>query len=502
MKKYLIFTLLLLLASATQAQNHEQPLDKGRLRLTIHYLYQADNSTAAPDFRLDTMNAGDRYAVPSPYVAGCHPDRDTVKGRMPQVDHEETVFYIREQHRVSLEADPAQGGTLSGAGTYDYGTEVTVSAVPKVGYEFVNWTEYDDEVSADANYTFEVTWDVELVAHFKLTPPTVGNIQAPQGICPGESLELTAPTVTNANTQGWQMSPDEQFASVVAYTGQGLDYSYNGWKLRYFATNAAGTVYSNVVGIKVYDLEPSITGDDQICSLLTGTYTAQHVGDAVLTWTVSDPAATITESNKKITVTWATAGEHSVTLHAENSETGCSGTAEMTVTVQSFVNGNDINAIVAKKNEGRDYILIYPNPKDTYKYQWYKDGNPIKSAKGQYYYQEGGLDAGVYKVYLSFNADANGNLFCGSFTGEYTVTAPATLNLCPNPAHVNEGIQILNDNGGDLTVSIYGIDGRLLHQQTVSGSSALLNVNLPKGLYLVKLTGTDRVETIQKLIIE
>ena len=499
MKKYLIFTLFLLLASATQAQNSGQPLDKGRLKLTIHYLYQIDNTTAAPDFRLDTMNAGDPYSVVSPFVAGCHPDRDTVKGRMPQVNHEETVYYTRDKFQVTLEADPAQGGTLTGAGTYDYGTTLMVKATPNVGYEFVNWTEYADEVSTSANYTFEVTWDVELVAHFRLIPPTVGNIQAPQSICPGSSLELTTPTVANAQTQGWQISPDEQFTSVTAYTGQELAYSYNGWKLRFFATNAAGTVYSNVVAIKVYDMEPTLTGDDQICSLLTGTYTANHVSGE-LTWMVSDPAATITLSNKQITVTWATPGTQSVILLAENSETGCTGAAEMTVTVQSYINQADINKIVAKNN-GKDYILIYPNPKDTYKYQWYKDGKPINGAKGQYYYQEGGLEPGVYKVYLSFNADANGNLFCGAFTDEYTVTAPATLGLCPNPAHVNEGIQVLNDNGGELTVSVYGIDGRLLHQQTVSGTQALLNVNLPKGLYLVKLIGND-TDTTQKLIIE
>ena len=499
MKKHLFFTLLLLLAVATQAQNQTE-LSAGRLKLTVRYLNATDNSQMAEEVKIDTMSAGQRYAIPSPIVAGYHPDRDTVKGKMPETDHVETVLYTKDTFKVTLKAEPEEGGTVTGEGEYEYQTEVTVTATPNEGYAFVNWTEYADEVSTEASYTIEVTWDVELVANFVLLPPTVGTIAAPS-ICAGEALELTTPEVTNANQQGWEMAPDGQFANVVAYTGQELDASYNGWQLRYFASNAAGTVYSNVVNIVVNALEPELTGDAVLCSMLTGTYTALHVGGADLTWTVSDPAATVTEANKKVNVVWATAGEQTVTLLAEDSETGCSATVTMAVTVQSFVNQSDVNDIVAKNN-GKDYILIYPNPKDTYKYQWYKDGKPIKGATGQYYHQENGLDAGVYKVYISFNADADGNLFCGAFTKEYTVTAPAVLGLCPNPAHGSEGIVVMNDNGGELSVDIYSLDGRLLHQQTVSGTQVALNVNLPKGLYLVKITDKDMVETTQKLIIE
>lgn len=500
MKKYLFFTLLLLLATATQAQN--QPKQRaGQLSLIVRYLNAADSTQVAESVKIDTMSAGQKYAIPSPIVAGYHPDRDTVKGRMPETDWVETVLYTKDTFRVSLKADPEECGTVSGEGEYEYQTEVIVTAVPNEGYAFVNWTEYDDEVSTEASDTIVVTWDVEWVAHFTLLPPVVGTVVAPHGICSGESLELTTPEVTNADEQGWEMAPDGQFANVVAYTGQELDASYNGWQLRYYAANNAGIVYSNVVGIVVNTLEPELTGDAVLCSMLTGTYTALNVGGADLTWTVSDPAATVTEANKIITVVWTTAGEQTVTLLAENSETGCSATVTMAVTVQSFVNESDINDIVAKNN-GNDYILIYPNPKDTYKYQWYKDGQPINGAKGQYYHQENGLDSGVYKVYISFNADADGNLFCGAFTKEYIVAEPVTLGLCPNPAHVNEGIVVMNGNGGELSIDIYSLDGRLLHQQTVSGTQVALNVNLPKGLYLVKLTDQDMVETTQKLIIE
>jgi hypothetical protein len=60
----------------------------------------------------------------------------------------------------------AENGTVTGAGTYDYGTNVTLTATANPGYEFVNWTRAGEEVSTDASYTIEVTEDVDLVANF------------------------------------------------------------------------------------------------------------------------------------------------------------------------------------------------------------------------------------------------------------------------------------------------------------------------------------------------
>jgi len=82
--------------------------------------------------------------------------------------------------------------------------------------------------------------------------PTVGNIMTPEAICADESLALQIPESQFANTQGWQMSPTITFDNPSPYHGEPLDASYNGWFLRYFATNEASTVYSNVVNIAVW----------------------------------------------------------------------------------------------------------------------------------------------------------------------------------------------------------------------------------------------------------
>ena len=66
-----------------------------------------------------------------------------------------------------------EGEVNDGSVTASYvnGTSCTVIATPNEGYYFANWTEDGAVVSSDANYTFEVTDDLTLVANFTQEPP-------------------------------------------------------------------------------------------------------------------------------------------------------------------------------------------------------------------------------------------------------------------------------------------------------------------------------------------
>lgn len=573
MKKHLLFTLMLLLATAAWAQ--QIPVPKTPHTLTISYVKAADLSQVAPD-HVERLEPNEQYSVTSPSVTGYTPDRPVVSGKMPNHNVVDTVFYTLSKYDVTLTCNPQNGGTVTGAGKYDHGTQVTVRATAANGFHFVEWKEGSISVSADATYVFTITANRDLTAMFSenkytitvnptthgtitvspaneaepgqqvtitatpennyvlgslsvykkddesqavtvtdnvftmpsfnvvvdatftMQPPVISGEIAAASVCSGDALVLNAPTVSNADQQGWEIAPDKSFQMAEAYTGQALDASYNGWNLRFWATNAGGTSYSNIVDITVNVLEPVLSGDLSLCSLQNGTYTVAGADNATLTWNVSDADAILTESGKTLTVTWASAGQHTVTLTAENTTTGCTATTTLDVNVISYIDGNNLNDIVAKKNNGKEYILIYPNPQDTYKYQWYKDGQAIKGATGQYLYQEGGLDAGVYKVYLSYNADTNGNLFGGTFTKTHTVEPAVSLSLNPNPAPQGSEIHIANTTGEETLVSIYTLDGRLLLQQTINGTNSTLTPNLPAGMYMVRFNN----ETSEKLIIK
>ena len=71
-------------------------------------------------------------------------------------------------YQVTVAADPTAGGSVSGGGAYLFGSSCTVSAMPNAGYIFTNWTKNGTVVSTDAMYTFTVTENTNLVAHFSL----------------------------------------------------------------------------------------------------------------------------------------------------------------------------------------------------------------------------------------------------------------------------------------------------------------------------------------------
>ena len=67
---------------------------------------------------------------------------------------------------ISVAANPADAGIVTGGGNYNYGASCTVTATPIQRYEFINWTENGVEVSAESSYTFTVTANRNLVANF------------------------------------------------------------------------------------------------------------------------------------------------------------------------------------------------------------------------------------------------------------------------------------------------------------------------------------------------
>ncbi|MBP5400026.1 MAG: fibronectin type III domain-containing protein, partial [Bacteroidales bacterium] len=75
-------------------------------------------------------------------------------------------------HTVSVTSNSTEGGTVTGAGTYNDGETVTLSATPTPCYHFVNWTVNGVEVSTEAIYSFTVTDDAVYMANFELNQST------------------------------------------------------------------------------------------------------------------------------------------------------------------------------------------------------------------------------------------------------------------------------------------------------------------------------------------
>ena len=69
-------------------------------------------------------------------------------------------------YTINATAQPIEGGSIIGGGSYQEGSTCTFTAVPNEGYVFINWTEDDEIVSTEATYSFVANENRNLVANF------------------------------------------------------------------------------------------------------------------------------------------------------------------------------------------------------------------------------------------------------------------------------------------------------------------------------------------------
>ncbi len=119
---------------------------------------------------------------------------------------------------LTATANPAEGGSVTGAGVYEEGTTVTLTATANEGYEFVSWTNGGAEVSTNATYSFVIQTNLALVANFKAVEATVYtiSIEAVNGSVTGAgvyeegaTVTLTATPADGYNFKNWTVSGAE-----------------------------------------------------------------------------------------------------------------------------------------------------------------------------------------------------------------------------------------------------------------------------------------------------
>ena len=76
--------------------------------------------------------------------------------------------FTLKTYNITVSANPTQGGTVSGGGTYTHGQTCTLTATPGSAYNFVSWTKNGSVVSTNASYSFTVTGAGAYVANFTL----------------------------------------------------------------------------------------------------------------------------------------------------------------------------------------------------------------------------------------------------------------------------------------------------------------------------------------------
>ena len=75
-----------------------------------------------------------------------------------KVTKDVTYYAIWQINRYKLIVNSSVGGTVTGGGTYDYGTKVTLKATPSDGYHFVKWSDGDTNPTRTVTVTRSYTY--------------------------------------------------------------------------------------------------------------------------------------------------------------------------------------------------------------------------------------------------------------------------------------------------------------------------------------------------------
>ncbi len=125
-------------------------------------------------------------------------------------------------YAVTVTADPVEGGTVTGAGSYTKGQTVTLTATPAEGWQFKAWASADVTVAADGTFTMPAK-AVTVKATFELIPypVTVTADPAEGGIVTGAGSYTKGQTVTLTATpaEGWQFKAWASEDMTVAENG-------------------------------------------------------------------------------------------------------------------------------------------------------------------------------------------------------------------------------------------------------------------------------------------
>ena len=377
-----------------------------------------------------------------------------------------------QQYNITVSANPTNGGTVTGGGSYNQGASCTVSATANSGYTFNNWTENGNVVSSQANYTFTVNGNRTLVANFTAQPQNYtisvsanpaegGTVTGGGSYQQGQTCTVHATPATGYNFVRWtengsSVSTNPNYSFTV--TGNRTLVAQFEGQSYYIATNSnpsnGGTTSGN--GLYTHGQQCTVTA-------------TPAEGYAFENWTEGGSQVS-TDASYTFTVT---SGHNFVA----------------NFTVQTFEIVTNINLAEGGTVTGGgtyqygDQVTVNVVTVEDYAFRnWTENGEVVSEEKT-----------------YTFTATANRNLTANL---EYTVGIgehQATTLVYPNPASDKLTVEA-NEAIGN--VEIYNLMGTLVYSQKDCDNKVEINTSdLQSGIYFIRLTN-DKVSETRRFVKE
>ena len=370
-------------------------------------------------------------------------------------------------YTISATANPTNGGTVSGAGTFNHGASCTLTATAATGYTFTNWTENGSVVSSNANYTFTVEGNRNLVANFTAITYTI---------------TVSANPCNSGTTSGGGTYNHGQSCTVIATSADGytfLNWTENGSVVSSNA-NYTFTVTSNRSLVANFvEQEPdtyniNVSPNPNIGGTVTGggnydegqqcTVTATaNTGYTFVNWTEDgDEVATeasytfIVAGNRNLVANF-TLNSYTINVTAEPNEGG-------TLSGEGTYTYGELCTITATENVNYEFI------------NWTKDDVEV-STEPEYTFTV--TEAATYVAHFRYYDNVD--------------DAMTTSQIFPNPFATTVSIRA---NKTVKNVSVFDINGKLVKVQEVSNSVIDLDLSdLSNGSYLLQIDFGDSTST-------
>ncbi|HMM11559.1 MAG TPA: InlB B-repeat-containing protein [Bacteroidales bacterium] len=146
-------------------------------------------------------------------IVSTQPDFDYT---MPAQNVTLTANFGLNSYMLQLQANPANGGSVSGAGAYAFGQTVQVQAVPNTGWAFTGWMQDGQLISTDPNYTFSMpAGNLLLWANFEqlfyplqltVNPGGAGSVSGSGNYAYNSQVTVQATPNTGWQFTGWTMN--------------------------------------------------------------------------------------------------------------------------------------------------------------------------------------------------------------------------------------------------------------------------------------------------------
>ena len=400
-------------------------------------------------------------------------------------DKEFVANFSLLDYDVMLSVNNEAAGSVTGAGNYNHGDNVTLTATPNEGYDFVNWTENGEVISTDAEYSFTITSDKNLVANFTLldydvivsvNPESAGSVTGAGNYHHGEEVTLT-------------VTPNEGYA-FVNWTESGevvsTDAEYS------FTITSDKNLVAN---FSLLDYDVILSVNKEAAGSVTGAGNYHHGEEVTLTATANEGYAFLNWTENGVVV--SEDAEYSfVILKDRNLVANFIGEDIPLNVVATAIDDNTIkvewNAIASAES----YNVYRASLTRNSEYEFIVN---VKETS----FTDTGLDANTKYFYSVTAVYADGSESEKSESAEAT-TKPESIeeltlsfNIYPNPV---SDMLFIETEVEIEEVSIFDIYGRRQELSLISCQPSAIDVSgLNSGVYFVKVV-TSEGEAMKRIV--